>query len=88
MIDSIGQTAIRSLGVDIANLSSRLAVTQAVMEELCMLAASLDMAAWKHDPISTEDGTEPNAYMTTLPGTETEKVQAILSILWRASQPD
>lgn len=88
MIDSIGQTAIRSLGVDVANLSSRLAVTQAIMEELCGIAASLDMPAWDHKPIPNDDGSQSNAYMTIIPGQEMEKVQALLSILWRASQPD
>jgi hypothetical protein len=88
MIDRIGQTAIRSLGVDVANLSSRLALTQAIMEELCGIAASLDMPAWDHKPIPNDDGSQSNAYMTMIPGTEMEKVQAILSILWRASQED
>jgi hypothetical protein len=88
VIDSIGQTAIRSLGVDVAILSSRLALTQAIMEELCGIASTLDMTAWKHEPIPNDDGSESHAYMTTIPGTEMEKMQALLSILWRASQPD
>jgi hypothetical protein len=86
VIDRIGQTAIRSLGVDVANLTSRLALTQAIMEELCEIAAALDMPSWKHEPIPNDDGSQSNAYMTTIPGTEMEKVQAILSILWRATQ--
>ena len=86
MVDPIGQIAIRSLGVDVANLSTRLAVTQAVMEQLCEIAAAIDMETWKVDTIPNDDGSESNAYMVTMPGTETEKVQAILSILWDASR--
>ena len=42
MLDPIGAKAIQSLGIDVANLTSRLAVNTAVIDEIVGQASEID----------------------------------------------
>ena len=77
MLDSIGSSAIRSLGIDVANLTSRLAVNTAIVEDLIRQALEIDQNTWQHEQIM--EGEMPIGFTTTIPGEETEKLQALLS---------
>jgi hypothetical protein len=77
MIDPIGVNAVRSLGVDIANLSARLAVQSATIDFLIQVAEQIDVTAWDHQPVKDGDDVEVG-FVTTLPGTEVEKVTMLL----------
>jgi len=81
MLDRIGTTAVRTLGVDIANLTSRLAVQAAVLEELINLAEAVDLAAWTHTPVTSDDDSTQVGAIITVPVEEYEKVISILSTI-------
>ena len=53
MLDSVGSSAIRSMGVDIANLTSRLAVQIAIIEEIIDMASTIDQNTWVHNQLTT-----------------------------------
>lgn len=91
MLDNIGQTAVRTLGIDIANLSSRLAVSQAILDEIMRVASSFELTRWKHEPIQGDTpGLSPvqgrASYITTLPGEEAEKLEELLRIIRELQQ--
>ena len=46
MSDAIGAAAVRSLSVDIANLSAKVAVQQAILEDLLQQATYIDPSDW------------------------------------------
>ena len=87
MLDSIGQSAVRSLGVDVANLTSRLAVSQAVLNEIIAIGNSFDMSQWQHNPVPSDNGAPSGAYITTLPGTEADKLQRLMLMLQEIQGP-
>jgi hypothetical protein len=80
MLDRIGTTAVRTLGVDIANLTTRLAVQAAVIEELINMQAAADLSTWVHVPV-TDDEDKQIDTLITLPSAEYEKVIGILSLI-------
>jgi hypothetical protein len=80
-MDSISTRSIKSLGIDVANLTSRLAVNTSVIEEIIELASTIDQNSWVHQQLTDEGGEPSGEYATTLPGAETDKVQALLAFI-------
>lgn len=72
---------MRTLGIDIGNLMARMAVQTSCIEYIISLVNDLDQSGWKHDPVQADDGGEPAAYVSTLPGTEMNKLMTILALL-------
>ena len=72
---------MRSLGIDLGNLMGRMALQTACVEYLIGLVNELDQSSWTHEPVQADDGGEPNAYVSTLPGTEMNKLMTILAAL-------
>jgi hypothetical protein len=83
MLDRIGTIAVRTLGTDIANLTARLAVQGAVLEELINQATTFDLTAWTHTPLTDESGELQTGVIITVPVEEYEKVVGILSTIGR-----
>jgi len=81
MIDPIGASAIKSLGIDVANLTSRLAIQTALLDEILGRVMEIDQGAWVHNQLTDENGETSGEYATTMPGTETDKVQALLAFI-------
>ena len=80
MLDPVGASAVRSLSTDVANLTSRLAVTYALIEQLTALYDDLDPSTWDHEPITDGDGSQ-TGYTTTLPGEESDKLRMLLAFI-------
>lgn len=78
MIDPIGIAAVRSLTVDIANLTGRLAVQSATIDMLISLAEQVDTSTWDQQPVLGENEVQVG-FITTLPGQEVEKLSALLA---------
>jgi hypothetical protein len=74
-LDPIATAAVRGLSVDVGNLTARLAVISAVIEDLVKRMNSLDPSTWKMEPDGERD------YNATLPGAEMNKLQGILQVL-------
>lgn len=71
-MDNIGAAAIRSLGVDIANLSARLAVQTAILEDILTQANEIEPKDW---PVDGDNG-DVHVILNT---SECAKVQALLA---------
>lgn len=81
MLDPIGQTAVHSLAIDLANLTARLAVYQAAVTQLIQIGDAIDRSTWSKDVIEEDTGGGNAAYIVTLPGTEAEKLEVLLASL-------
>lgn len=82
MLDPIGAKAIQSLGIDVANLTSRLAVNTAVIDEIVGQASDIDPEAWqKQNPVNDNTGHPVGGYTVTLDGRDAEKVLALLAFI-------
>ena len=81
MLEPIGAKAIQALGIDVANLTSRLAVNTAIIEEIVGIASHLDQNLWVHQQLKDEDGEASGEYATTIPGSEVDKLQALLAFI-------
>ena len=88
-LDPIGSRAIQSLSVDVSNLTARLAIMTGMIEEMASIVAAMDPSTWTHTPIPAEEGdTSENQqhllardYITTLPGSEMNKIQSLLQLI-------
>ena len=69
------------MGVDIANLTSRLAVQIAILEEIIEMSSTIDQNTWVHSQLTDEDGEATGEYATTVPGSEIDKLQALLAFV-------
>jgi hypothetical protein len=78
VLTSTALTAIRMLGVDIANLTTRCAIFQAASEELQELANHVDMRAW--EPRTLGEG-EDTQYLICVPPDQREAVEQILTVI-------
>lgn len=81
MLDRIGTTAVRNLGIDIANLTSRVAVQGALIEDLINQVNNVDLAAWVHTPLTDDSGEVQTGVIITVPVEEYEKIMGILSTI-------
>ena len=81
MLDPIGAKAIQSLGIDIANLTSRLAVNTAILDEIVAQAIEIDgsLLLKGHEMVS-ETGHQ-TGYTVTLDGQTAEKLSALLAFI-------
>lgn len=70
--------AVRLLGVDAANLMTRLAIYQATIEELLELADQVDERSW--EPLMTDDDA-PVILGIKLPPDQQQAVQRILMLI-------
>lgn len=70
--------AIRLLGVDVANLTSRVAVYQATTEELIELALGVDERAW--EPVLSDDD-DHTVTKVMLPMDQQQALQRILMLI-------
>lgn len=77
MINDIGASAVRSLSVDVANLSARLAVQTAILENLMQLATEIDSSSWK--AIESSNGDDED--LVGIPMDQGNQLQALLSAL-------
>lgn len=86
-MDTIGARAVQSLGIDIANLTTRLAVTQALLEDIQELTNVLDQTKWKMTPITEVEGEGEEAverqvgYEVTIPGDEFDRLTTVLAFI-------
>lgn len=80
MLDPIGANAVRSLSVDVANLSARLAVQMATLEHLMALTEEIDPSTWEVTPVTDGDDA-PIGFTATIPGEEIERLQALLGVI-------
>jgi hypothetical protein len=78
VIDPVGVRAVNSLSIDIANLTSRLAITSAMIEQLIELADTIDQSLWSVQQVADHD---VDAHVLTIPGTEADKLQQLLALL-------
>ena len=87
MLDPIGQAAIQSLAVDIANLTSRLAVAQASLNQILTIGNQINPGIWGNKrvevpPRSTDPTAIPEYRMVAeVPQEEAEAVQRLLAVL-------
>lgn len=70
--------AIRLLGVDMANLTTKVAVYQATIEELTDLALTVDERAW--EPLMADDDA-PIVIGVKLPVDQQQALQQILMLI-------
>jgi hypothetical protein len=70
--------AIRLLGVDMANLQTRIAVYQATIEELIELSLTVDERAW--EPLLADDDA-PSVVGIKLPMDQQQTLQRILMLI-------
>jgi hypothetical protein len=70
--------AVRLLGVDAANLMTKLAVYQATAEELMELSAQVDERSWEH---ITEEDPHQGPFKAVLPDDQRVIVQRILMLI-------
>jgi len=70
--------AVRLLGIDAANLMTRLAIYQATIEELLELADQVDERAW--EPMMADDDA-PVILGVRLPPDQQQTVQRILMLI-------
>lgn len=71
--------AIRLLGVDMANLTTRVAVYQATIEELIELALTVDERSW--EPIMEGDQGDHTVSWVKLPVDQQQALQRILLLI-------
>lgn len=71
-------SAVRILGVDVANLSARCAVYQAAAEEILLIAARLDARAWEHSILGEGADTKT---VTVLPPDQIEALDQLLDAI-------
>ena len=92
MLDPIGQAAIQSLAVDVANLTSRLAVAQATINQIITLGNDLHLGLWNTKRIevpnrTTDESIEAQyAIVAEVPQEEIDKFQRLLSVLRELQQ--
>jgi len=79
MLDSIGATAVRTLGIDIANLTAKIAVQTAILEEIMQTAAPIDTSVWQQ--IEPDPDAAPTPPMIGLPADQADRVQALLALI-------
>lgn len=79
MTDAIGAAAVRSLGIDVANLSVKVAVQQAILEDLLQQASYIDPASWGKQDVAGLEG--PAIFTTLLTEEQAEQVRALLTSL-------
>ena len=77
-MEPVGLRAVQSLSVDIANLTGRLAIINAMVEELIEMSDDIDQALWSHQQVADPD---VNASVVSIPGTEADKVARMLALL-------
>jgi len=78
-MDQVGATAVRSLGIDIGNLTARLAIQNAVFEDLIQKASMITPMAWERQTV--EEGNEAIAEgseIVSVTGDEAEKVLTLI----------
>ena len=76
--EPVGLKAVQSLSVDVANLTSRLAILTAMVEQLIEVADGLDQSLWSVQQVADQD---VDAHVVTIPGTEVDKLQQLLALL-------
>ena len=81
MIDPIGAKAIQSLGIDVANLTSRLAVNTAIVDEIITQAGQIDPSLLLQGQEMTNETGHPTGYAVTLDGQTAEKLSALLAFI-------
>lgn len=81
MLDPIGQTAVHSLAIDLANLTARLAVYQAAVTQLIQIGDAVDRSTWSREVIEEDSGGGNGVYLVKIPGTEVEKLEVLLASL-------
>jgi|KBSMisStandDraft_5_1062788.scaffolds.fasta_scaffold1183624_1 hypothetical protein len=81
MIDPIGARAIQSIGIDVANLTSRLAVNTSILEEIITQASEIDTSVFVQGPETTNETGHPTGYTVTMDAHTAEKVSALLAFI-------
>jgi hypothetical protein len=81
MLDPIGAKAIQSLGIDVANLTSRLAVNTAIVDEIITQAAEIDSSLLLQGREMVNETGHPTGYTVTLDGQTAEKLSALLAFI-------
>ena len=81
MIDPIGARAIQSIGIDVANLTSRLAVNTAIIDEIITQASEIDPDLLLQGQEMTNETGHPSGYAVTLDGHTAEKLSALLAFI-------
>jgi len=76
--NSTALRAIRSLGVDIANITTKCAVFQAAIEELHELTPVIDMRSWETQMMGEGEG---STMVIVVPLDQREVVEQILNII-------
>lgn len=71
-------TAVRILGVDVANLSARCAVYQAASEEILLIAARIDARSWEKSIVG--EGADTRT-VTVLPPDQIEALEQLLDAI-------
>ncbi len=78
MMTSTALSAIRMLGLDIANLTTQQAIYKAAVEELMEVGAQIDMRSW--EPRTVGEG-EDTQYLICVPPDQREAVEHILNVI-------
>ena len=81
MLEPIGAKAIQSLGIDVANLTSRLAVNTAIVEEILTQASEIDPSLLLQGQEMTNETGHPTGYTVTLDGHTADKLSALLAFI-------
>lgn len=82
MLDNIGARAIQSLGIDVANLTTRLSVNTATLDEIITMANEIDPQVWDaQTPLSDESGHPTGDYTVALHSVEALKIQSLLAFI-------
>lgn len=79
LTEPVGLRAVQSLSIDIANLTSRLAVLGGMVGELAERAAHIDQSLWNRQPV--EDNGPSPVELVTMPGTEADKIEQLLNLI-------
>ena len=78
-MDRVGVSAVRALGVDVANLTSRLAVQMAVIENLVDMASQITPQAWESQKL--DEGNDDLPEGTTLVTITEDEAQRVIALV-------
>lgn len=69
------------MSIDIANLTSRVAIYQAASEKILELAEQVDLASWTRQTVPADDGVGSVGALVTIPSEQAELLDQILDAL-------
>ena len=80
-MDSIGARAVQSVSIDVANLTARLAVSNAYIDDVVEQVAALDQSQWRMTRLTDPENGQDTGYEVVIPGLEFDKLTTVLALI-------